>query len=175
MKGRLAVGIQPSRGAGSTAYRSKRQVSAGGVIVRQVRGGTRVCLIARRRDGIVTWGLPKGHVEAGENLLAAATRELREETGLTGEHLAPLGSISYWFAVRGDRVRYFKTVHFYVFRYRSGETDQHDDEVEEAVWLPLDEAMARISYENERRILRHAKRYLTRTCFKTSPGLRARG
>jgi len=157
--------LQPTR------YRTRRQVSSGGVITRQARGHPQVCLIARRQDGQRIWGLPKGHVEAGEDPLDAAVREVREETGLVGKPLTKLGAISYWFAVnpalsrkggvKRERVRYFKRVHFYLLTYLKGSTRAHDHEVEHAAWLPLSKALARISYENERKILRKAQRYLT--------------
>lgn len=141
-------------------YRTKRQVSAGAVIVRRDQAEAQVCLIARHGSDGLIWGLPKGHVEEGEDPQATAIREVREETGLVGEALAKLGSISYWFAVKQEGVRYFKTVHFYLLRYVGGDTQAHDREVEDAAWFPVDEAIARISYDNERRILLKAKHYL---------------
>ncbi|MBI4322806.1 MAG: NUDIX hydrolase [Candidatus Omnitrophica bacterium] len=141
-------------------YRTARQVSSGGVILRQQRGRFQVCLIARRREGALVWGLPKGHVEPGEDPPATALREVREETGLVGELTAPLGSITYRFAVQDERVRYVKRVHFFLLRYREGDTAHHDDEVEQARWLPLDKALTLLSYENERKVLRNAMRHL---------------
>lgn len=152
-------------------YRTKRQVSSGGVIVRQHRADAQVCLIARSRDGQLVWGLPKGHVEADEDPQATAVREVREETGLLGEPVAKLGTISYWFAMkpachdkrgagRQDGIRYFKTVHFYLLRYVEGTTSAHDHEVEDAVWLSIDDAIKGVSYENERQILLRAQRHL---------------
>lgn len=141
-------------------YRTQHQISSGGVIVRQQAGQPQVCLISRRQRGQLIWGLPKGHVERGENLKATAVREVREETGLLGEPVARLGSIAYWFAVEKERVRYFKRVHFYLLRYREGKTHRHDHEVEQAVWLPIDEALTRLSYESERKVLQKAQRYL---------------
>lgn len=141
-------------------YRTARQVSSGGVIIRQQQGRFQVCLIARRREDALVWGLPKGHVEPAESLQATALREVREETGLVGALTAPLGSITYRFSVPEERVRYFKRVHFYLMRYLDGDTRQHDHEVEEARWMSLDDALALLSYENERKVLRNAMRHL---------------
>lgn len=144
-------------------YRRARQVSCGGVIIRTHQGRVDVCLIASLREGVRTWGLPKGHVEPGEDRLATALREVREETGLEGELVAPLGSIAYEFAVKEERVRYAKRVHFFLLRYRRGDTSRHDHEVEQAVWLALPEALRRLTYPSERRVLRTAQRALRHT------------
>ena len=143
---------------GSTSRpRVTREVSAGGVILRSSRGSPRVCVIARRRDDRLVWGLPKGHLEAGERPREAAIREVREETGLVGDVVEKLGVITYWFSGPEPHTRHFKTVHFYWLRYVSGRTSAHDDEVEDAVWLPLEEAIGRVAYANEKRILRKVR------------------
>lgn len=142
------------------ASRTGRQTSSGGVVFREHGGALEVCLIARRIDGKLIWGLPKGHVEAGEELQATALREVREETGVHGEPITRLGSVGYSFTVRQEDIRYAKTVHFYLLRYRHGSLEDHDDEVEQAAWVPMREAQTRLFYGNERRILRKAERYL---------------
>ena len=157
---------------------TKREVSSGGVIYKQDGEQRLMCLIARQADGRVVWALPKGHLEPGEDLRAAAVREVREETGLTGELIRKLGTISYAFFIQANRTtadrhgrqpatRYLKTVHFFLLRYTRGETDAHDDEVVEAQWVPFDEALARMSYRNERRIVRNAKQVLQASDHKS--------
>jgi len=145
----------------ANGYQTKRQVSAGGVVVRRHEQRWQVCLIARRGpDDHVIWGLPKGHVEPGERLEDTAIREVREETGVSGVLVTAVGSIAYRFVVPAERTRFDKTVHFYLFAYTDGHTDAHDDEVEDAAWVDLDEALARLTYQNERDILLNAQQYL---------------
>ncbi len=98
------------------------------------------------RKGI--YALPKGHPDAGETLELAATREVREETGLVAEPVEKLGDVSYWYRFGGERV--LKTVTFFLFRFRSGSVADHDDEVLWAGWVPLDQAVEQLSYEGER-------------------------
>ena len=144
-----------------------REVSAGGVIYRERGTGVEVCLILRRSGKRRIWGLPKGHVEAGERLPDTAIREIREETGLLGRVVNKLGAIAYWFLTPEDppaegRVRHEKIVHFYLAKYVTGSTRSHDAEVDEARWWPVEPARKRLTYPNERKILDKAIKAVTR-------------
>jgi 8-oxo-dGTP pyrophosphatase MutT (NUDIX family) len=122
-----------------------REFSAGGVVVRRMRGRAFVAVV-RVRDEILA--LPKGHPDGSESAAEAAQREVREETGLETELVERLGDVKYWYVRGGERV--MKIVAFFLFRYRSGSVENHDHEVEEALWIPLDEAPARLAYKGER-------------------------
>ena len=122
-----------------------REFSAGGVVVRRFRGRPFVAVV-RVREGVLA--LPKGHPEPGEPAADAARREVREETGLEAEPIEKLGEISYWYVRQGNRV--LKVVSFFLFRYRAGSVVNHDHEVEEALWIPLEEAPGRLAYKGER-------------------------
>jgi 8-oxo-dGTP pyrophosphatase MutT (NUDIX family) len=122
-----------------------REFSAGGLVVRRMRGRPYVAVV-RVRDEVLA--LPKGHPDGAESAAEAAQREVREETGLQTELVEKLGDIRYWYARDGERV--MKIVSFFLFRYRSGRLADHDHEVEEALWLPLAEAPGRLAYKGER-------------------------
>ena len=128
-----------------------REFSSGGLVIRNMRGRPHLAVV-RVRDKILA--LPKGHPEEGESMKEAALREVREETGLTGEIEEKLGDVRYWYARDGERV--FKVVSFYLLRYLSGRIADHDHEVEEALWIPLDEAPERLAYGGEREMARTA-------------------
>jgi len=81
------------------------------------------------RRGRLLWSLPKGHVEPGETAEQAAIREVEEETGISGEILARLGTIDFWFIADGRRVH--KTVHHFLLRAVGGELSDADIEVTE--------------------------------------------
>jgi len=123
----------------------KREFSAGGVVLRSAGGRTEVAVVSPRR-GVLA--LPKGHPEDGETLEQAATREVLEETGLTAEPVERLGQVRYWYSLSGERV--LKGVTFFLFDYLSGSVEDHDDEVESAAWVPLEEARQLLSYKGER-------------------------
>jgi len=128
-----------------------REFSSGGLVIRNMRGRPHLAVV-RVRDRILA--LPKGHPEEGETMKEAALREVREETGLMGEIEEKLGDVRYWYARDGERV--FKVVSFYLLRYLSGRIADHDHEVEEALWIPLDEAPERLAYGGEREMARTA-------------------
>ena len=124
-----------------------REFSAGGLVIRNLRGRPFLAVV-RVRDQILA--LPKGHPEKGESAQEAALREVREETGLEAEPVEKLGDIRYWYSRDGERV--MKIVSFFLFRYRSGRLADHDQEVEAAEWIPLEDAPRLLAYGGERQM-----------------------
>jgi 8-oxo-dGTP pyrophosphatase MutT (NUDIX family) len=122
-----------------------REFSAGGVVVRRFRGRPFVAVV-RVRDDVLA--LPKGHPDGDESAMDAARREVREEAGIEAEPVEKLGDVRYWYWRDGDRV--LKIVSFFLFRWRGGSVRNHDGEVEEARWIPLEEAPERLRYKGER-------------------------
>jgi 8-oxo-dGTP pyrophosphatase MutT (NUDIX family) len=134
------------------ALRNARATSAGGVVHRSVNGHIEIVLVHRRHPPL--WALPKGTPDAGETLEETALRETREETGLQVTIEAPIRAISYVF-VRG-RTRFHKSVHFYLMRALGGALADHDHEFDEVAWLPVDEAMERMTHATERAVVEEA-------------------
>jgi len=136
--------------------RIKYEVSAGGLVLRRHESSFDALLIGRGNPRV--WTLPKGHVEARETHEQAALREVREETGCWGEIITKLNDISYWFYI--NRAKHKKSVTFYLMRYLSGDTANHDHEVDEARWFDIMSAKKALKYVNEKRLVDLALDYL---------------
>lgn len=139
---------------------AERQISAGGVIFRRTANGVEVALISTK--GGKVWGLPKGAAEKGENLARTAHREVREETGLEGRIIDKLGHIEYFFTFKdaqGTR-RIFKIVYFFLMEYTSGRVEDHDQEVDECRWVPIDEAACLMRFKDEKEMIEKAGRMI---------------
>jgi 8-oxo-dGTP pyrophosphatase MutT (NUDIX family) len=121
-----------------------------------VRAGEVVVIVPVKRaaDGRRVLGLPKGHLDGDETPQEAARREVGEETGVTADLVDELGDVRYGYERRGRRIA--KTVRFYLFDYVSGSVEDHDHEIEEARWMPLEQAARELTYEGEREMVRRA-------------------
>jgi len=139
--------------------KTRTEISAGGVVYRHETDGVEVLLAARRtRRGQLAWGLAKGGIEPDESVEDAAVREVREETGIDADIEASLGETRYFYVWEDVRVR--KTVHFFLMRATGGDVDDHDDEMEDVRWFPLERAMKRAAYRGEREVLARAAEHL---------------
>lgn len=133
------------------------EVSAGGLVV-SAHDSNLVALIRHRnRSGGSSWCIPKGHVEPEESLEQTAMREVAEETGISGEVIRKLDTISYRFSADGRRIE--KTVHHFLMRQVGGELGFENDptgEVTKVGWFSLLELDRVLTHTNERRIARIA-------------------
>ena len=127
----------------------EREESFGGVVV---RGDEVLVITPAGRPQVAT--LPKGGPQAGERPEATAAREVREETGVDARVGERLGDVRYRY--RRDGVRVFKTVGFFLCHYVSGDTSDHDHEVDDARWMPLERARADLTYPGEREMIERA-------------------
>jgi 8-oxo-dGTP pyrophosphatase MutT (NUDIX family) len=137
----------------STSPDGAIELSAGGAVVHD---SDVIVVVPVKRDAhhrrVLV--LPKGHLDEGEDDEAAAIREVTEETGVIAELIDKLGDVEYPYARRGRRRN--KRVAFYLFEYRSGSLEDHDQEIEDARWMPLEEAVRALTYAGEREMVRRA-------------------
>lgn len=159
----------------------EREFSAGGVVLRKMRGRWFLAAIephmerpekpakqskrTKKDPGSVT-ALPKGAIDAGEKPEQTALREIEEETGLHADVVHKLADIKYVYVrTWGNHARVFKIVSFYLLLYRSGRlgdiAPEMRIEVQRAFWLPLDEAPKALSYKGEREVAQKALQYVS--------------
>jgi 8-oxo-dGTP diphosphatase len=115
---------------------------------------TVVALVHRPRYD--DWSLPKGKVDPGETEPVTAVREVEEETGYAAELGRRLASVSYPVEQGPKQVRYWTA------RALGGEFTPND-EVDQLIWLPVTEAMKRLHYPHDRKVLRRFAKYPAHT------------
>jgi len=158
-----------------------RETSAGGVVLRKMRGRWYLAVIEPHMDrprrnvrppkskrtpaDAELIALPKGSIDPGETPECTALREVREETGVRAEVVLKLRDIRYIYVRNwGDHAKVSKTVSFFLLMYRSGRLGNiapaMQVEVQNAFWLPLEEAASKLSYKGEREVVEHALAYV---------------
>ena len=142
-------------------HRARVETSAGGVVVRCSSDGPRVLVI---RDPYKHWSFPKGHIDDGESPEEAARREVLEETGLSGLTIHhTLSVIDWYFRHKGQPIH--KYCHYFLFESPSGEPrPQLDEGITACRWVPMEEALELLRYENARAVLRESMQFVPDVC-----------
>lgn len=144
------------------------EISVGSVVFRLLPDGRRAYLLLHYPSG--HFDFAKGHIEKGETEEETLRRETEEETGITDLAVySKRVSISYFYTAKGNerarRIRegrglwIFKDVHFYPAETKT-EAVRLSHEHIGSVWLPYEEALSRVTFENARRVLRETESYL---------------
>lgn len=125
-----------------------REFSAGGLVIRNLRGRPHLAVV-RVRDDILA--LPKGHPEKGESAQEAALREVREETGLAVARLYNVTTQAFYLHTFGTVQL---AVVFCAF-VDAPDAPALGPEHGRAEWLPPEQARARFAWPREREALDH--------------------
>lgn len=127
--------------------------AAGGLVTRDRDG--RLEVLAVHRPGHDDWSLPKGKLDAGESFEQAALREVEEETGVRCELGPELASSTY-----RDRRGRSKLVRYWSMHPVTGRASDRapDNEIDGVRWLLADEALERLTYAHDRRLVAEAIR-----------------
>ncbi len=141
----------------------KFEFSAGGVVYRRTTKNKKQIteILVAQHSQHHGWVFPKGligdHVK-GEGKEETALREVEEETGIVGKIIKPLEPVTYWYVFEGEKIR--KTVYYYLMEYVSGNTKNHDFEMENVEWLPMDQVENRLTYKSDRQVWKEAEKQL---------------
>ncbi len=137
----------------------KFEFSAGGVVYR--KEGGKIFILLGQHSGYKGWVFAKGligdHIKH-EKKEETAVREVEEETGVKAEIVQQLTPITYWYQWEGERRK--KTVYYFLMNYLSGDTKNHDWEMENVEWILLEEVEKRLTYASDKNVWREAKQII---------------
>lgn len=137
----------------------KFEFSAGGVVFKKESGKTLI-LVAQHSQHH-GWVFPKGLIgdhEKGETKETTALREVEEETGIIARIVKPLSSIFYWYVFEGEKIK--KTVYYFLMEFVSGDTKNHDHEMENVEWLSTEEVEKRLTYKGDKAVWQVAQKLI---------------
>lgn len=130
------------------------ELASGAVVV--LRGSTPARLLVLRLADEQRWCLPKGHVEPGESLEAAARREVAEESGVDDLTLdGELCEVAYRFHATARRLNVVKVV-VYFLGTAAREELRPEPLFDQAAWVTIGEALARVRFDTDRQVIEAA-------------------
>ncbi len=143
------------------------EVSVGAVVFRE-EGGRRLYLLLHYPSG--HFDFPKGHIEPGETEEMTLRRETEEETDIRDLKVSPQRvSIRYFYIAKGNErekrlkkkrgIWIFKQVHCYPAQTKTREIRISHEHIG-SVWLPYEQALAKVTFENAKRVLRETETHL---------------
>jgi len=147
----------------------KFEFSAGGLVYK--KGGTKIFILVAQHSQHHGWVFPKGLIgdkKEKETKEDAALRETEEETGIKGKIIKPLQPVTYWYNLKGDpstssgQVKIKKTVYYFLMEYISGDTKDHDWEMENVEWIPMEDVENKLTYKSDRQVWSQAKELLNK-------------
>ncbi len=161
---RIVAIVRVSKTRGSNPYAGSNpapsamilEFSAGGIVFKKEKG--KAYILVSQHSGHHGWVFPKGrigdHVE-NEGRKETALREVKEEVGVEGKILKQLKPITYFY--KWERKTIKKTVYYFLMEYVSGDINDHDWEMENVEWLPIDEVGKRLSYPSDKKVWKEAR------------------
>lgn len=137
----------------------KFEFSAGGIVFK--KENNTIFVLVSQHSQHHGWVFPKGFIGdtiKGESKEQTAVREVEEETGVKAHILKSLPPITYWYQMEGQKRK--KTVYYYIMEYVSGDITNHDWEMENVEWLPVDKVEERLTYESDKKVWKEAKKII---------------
>lgn len=131
----------------------KREFSAGGIVLRQAQDSNVEVLLTKHSQN-KHWSFPKGLIDPGQTTQEAALREVKEEGGVEAEILDKVGYSKYVYTFNNEKI--FKVVTYFLMKYKSGDIEDHDFEVEESGWYEVKEALKQLSFSQDKVLLKKA-------------------
>lgn len=128
----------------------KFETSAGGIVYKKEDGALLWLMVKHSKNH--HWGFPKGHIgdiEKGESMEEAALREVEEEGGIKAAIIAKVpDKIQYFFKMNGELIR--KNLYYYLMEYQSGNPQDHDHEISEAIFVTEGALLKTLSFKTDK-------------------------
>jgi len=145
----------------------KFEFSAGGVVYRKSDG--KMSILVAQHSQHHGWVFPKGLIEKKESGIRnqesgretkeeTALREVEEETGIKGKIIKSLTPITYWYVFEKEKIK--KTVYYFLMEFVEGDTKNHDWEMENVEWIPIEKVEEKLTYKSDRQVWQEAKKQL---------------
>lgn len=125
--------------------------SCGAIVI--YRSGSRYKILLVRNHNGRNYSFPKGHVEKGETEQQTAIREVKEETGLDIEIIDSFREVADYCPF--GKIR--KRVVFFMAQTMSDKVHIQEEEIDSYIWVDLEEAHHRCTYDNDLRVIRKAR------------------
>lgn len=133
-----------------------KEKSCGAIVCHRDNDDIKILILKHRLGG--HWSFPKGHVEKNETERETATREVREETGLSVRLMDNFREmVSY-----SPKPGVSKDVVYFLGYADDAHTVMQVEEVGEILWVDIKEAHEFLTYYNDKQLLRSAKKYIQR-------------
>ena len=137
-------------------YKVKQEKSCGALVYRVRQNAVELLLLKHRFGG--HWSFPKGHVESGETECETALREGKEETGLTIDLQEGFRQCVEYYPKPNVK----KQVVYFLGHALDDKVVKQEEEVSEICWVKLEDAHRSVTFKNDKNLIGHAKRYLTK-------------
>lgn len=134
----------------------KFEFSAGGIVYK--KEDDQIYILVTQHSAHHGWGFPKGLIDKDEDKKTTALREVNEEGGVQAKIIAELPSTEYFYYFEGEKIK--KNVTYFLMEYVSGDIEDHDWEMEDAQWIPLERVEEKLSFTNDKKVFQKAKKVI---------------
>lgn len=140
--------------------KTRWEYSAGGIVFKKENDEVLWLIIQPEGDSHWSknrWQFPKGIIEEGEKAQETAEREIEEETGVKARAIQKVEDLRIFFYDK-EKNRIIKTISFFLMSYEGeGEEKEDQEKITEIAWLTFKEASEKLTFDNEKRVLKKTK------------------
>ncbi len=136
----------------------KFEESAGGIVFK--KEDDEIFILVTQHSQHHGWVFPKGLIDEGENVKSTAIREVAEEGGVEAKIIQALPPTEYFYQFEGEKIK--KKVTYFLMEYVSGDPGDHDWEMEDAQWIPIEKTKEKLSFKSDQSVFQKAEKLIKR-------------